>query len=88
LDDQLDSPALAGPDRLSLVGRQWALIERCYRGERPRGLSDEEMLLAELIQTDRHPNSGLQAHIRRMTAVMAFDAERRGRLISEVGLAG
>jgi phytoene/squalene synthetase len=39
--------------------------------------------LVALIQGDREKNSGLQAYIRNMMAVMDFDARRRGRLISQ-----
>lgn len=88
LDDQLDRPILDAAGRRSLISRQWRLIERCYRGEKPPDLSAEETMLAELIRTDGQPNSGLQAYIRRMMAILAFDAERRGRLISGVELAG
>ncbi|HET9109262.1 MAG TPA: squalene/phytoene synthase family protein, partial [Ktedonobacterales bacterium] len=60
-----------------------ALVERGYRDEWPDDLTDEEQLLAELIQGDDEDDSGLQSYIRNMMAVMAFDANRRGRLISE-----
>jgi phytoene/squalene synthetase len=40
-------------------------------------------MLADLIRGDREKNSGLQSYIRNMMAVMVFDAERRGRLISQ-----
>ncbi len=88
LDDRLDGGQMEKAERRDFVRRQWTLIESCYCGERPRGLSDEEALLVDLIRCDRQPNSGLQAYIRRMMAIMAFDAERRGRLISNVELAG
>jgi phytoene/squalene synthetase len=88
LDDQLDRNALDRTEPRALVRGQWALVERCYLGEEPSGLSDQEMLLVELIRSDRQPDSGLQTYIRRMMAIMAFDAERRGRLISGVELAG
>jgi phytoene/squalene synthetase len=44
-------------------------------------------MLVELVQGDREKNSGLHAYLRNMMAVMAFDAERRGRLISKAELA-
>jgi len=83
LDDQLDQPESRELKRIAFVERQKDLMERLYRGETPRGLSDEERLLAELIQNDREKNSGLQSYIRNMMAVMVFDACRRGRLISQ-----
>ena len=86
LDDRLDQSGMEKPDRLVLVERQGTLLDRCYRGEWPRRLSDEEAMLVELVQGDREKNSGLHAYLRNMMAVMAFDAERRGRLISKAEL--
>ena len=83
MDDQLDHDGMDEPGRLAFVERQKAIIERCYRGERLSRLTDEEHLAADLIRRDRGENSGLQAYIRNMTAVMAFDAGRRGRLVSQ-----
>jgi len=40
-------------------------------------------LVVDLIRSDRAENSGLRTYIDQMMAVMAFDAERRGRLISQ-----
>lgn len=39
-------------------------------------------MLVSLVEGDREPDSGLQSYIRHMIWVMAFDAERGGRLIS------
>jgi phytoene/squalene synthetase len=39
-----------------------------------------------LIKHDPEKNSGVQAYIRRMMQVMAFDADRRGRLITQTQL--
>jgi len=38
-------------------------------------------MLVELIRNDTEKNSGLHSYLFNMMAVMAFDAERRGRLI-------
>jgi phytoene/squalene synthetase len=73
-------------ERINFVERQTALIDRSYRGEWLPHLTDEETMLFDLIQSDRRKNSGLQLYIRNMLAVMAFDAERRGRLISQAEL--
>ena len=40
-------------------------------------------MLLDLIRRDRVPDSGLQAYIRNMMAVIAFDAQRRGQLIAQ-----
>jgi phytoene/squalene synthetase len=86
VDDYLDQEAITKPQRQAFVRRQQALMERCYRGEPLPRLADEERMLVDLIDKDFQKNSGLQAYIRNMMAVMAFDAERRGRLISQAEL--
>jgi len=83
VDDWLDQETRPRTERLAFVERQQALLDGCYRGEPLADLTPEESLLADLIQRDTHKNSGLQAYIRYMMAVMAFDADRRGRLISQ-----
>lgn len=86
LDDRLDQGDMERLERIKFVEGQEALISNCYRGEPPRHPTREERMLVELIQGDVEKNSGLQAYIRNMMAVMAFDAERRGRLISQAEL--
>ena len=44
-------------------------------------------MLVDLIRGDREPSSGLHSYVRHMMAVLVFDAERRGRLISAIDLA-
>src|ERR1051325_1628040 len=43
-------------------------------------------MLVALVQKDHGKNSGLQCYLRNMMAVMSFDADRRGRLISQMEL--
>jgi len=86
VDDRLDGDGLSAAERMAFVERQCALVERCYRGDWPQTVREEERLLVELIRSDRTPDSGLRSYIYHMMAVMAFDADRRGRLVSEVEL--
>jgi phytoene/squalene synthetase len=86
VDDRLDQDALDQPARIAFVERQQTLVDRCYRGDWPRHLSDEEALLVDLIRSDMEPSSGLQIYIRQMMAVMAFDTQRRGQLVSAAAL--
>jgi hypothetical protein len=83
LDDWLDQEPRPRTERMAFVKRQQALIDSCAHGDPPADLTAEECLLADLIQRDREKNSGLQAYIGNMMAVMAFDADRRGQLISQ-----
>ena len=82
VDDWLDEPKRQRTERLEFLKRQTTLIEACYRGETIPGALPQESLVVELIRADGRENSGLRSYIRNMMAVMAFDAERRGRLIS------
>ncbi|MBN1122936.1 MAG: squalene/phytoene synthase family protein [Anaerolineae bacterium] len=83
VDDLIDESGMDAAGRIAFVERQSSLVERLYRGEQPQDLCTEERLLADLIRHDHEPGSGLQSYICHMMAVMAFDTERRGRLISE-----
>ena len=80
--------AVEASERSAFIRRQKSLLESCYRGELLCEASVEEMMLAELICRDTDKNSGLQSYLRNMMSVMAFDAERRGRLISRAELNG
>jgi phytoene/squalene synthetase len=83
VDDWLDQETRPRRERLAFVKRQQTLMDGCSGGDALVDLTPEEGLLATLIQRDTYKNSGLQAYIRNMMAVMAFDAARRGQLISQ-----
>ena len=88
VDDALDAELSEAetPERRAFVSRQKSLLERCYQGELPRDVNPQEKMLVELIRNDVEKNSGLQIYLRNMMAVMAFDADRRERVISQVEL--
>ncbi|HEX6269119.1 MAG TPA: squalene/phytoene synthase family protein [Anaerolineales bacterium] len=86
VDDVLDAGLSSQSERYAFLRRQQSLLQRCYQGESPRVADDEETMLIELIRTDIEKDSGLQCYLRNMMAVMAFDAERRGRLVSHAEL--
>jgi phytoene/squalene synthetase len=83
VDDILDAETGSRAERSAFANRQKALLERCYQGEPAGEVTPEEAMLVELVQGDTEPNSGLRAYLRNMMAVMTFDADRRGRLISQ-----
>lgn len=89
VDDQLDENGLSGRDRRAFLARQQALIDCCHQGDGTHlcayapDPTPEERMVVELIHTDQEPASGLRSYIQNMLAVMAFDAERQGRLISQ-----
>lgn len=86
VDDTLDADSGTSAGRSAFLVRQQELLEACYRREPLEALSAEEQMLAALVRQDREPQSGLQAYLRNMMAVMAFDAGRRGRVISQAEL--
>jgi hypothetical protein len=88
VDDWLDAPARQKSDRLAFVRRQASLIDSCYQGHAIQAAAPQEEMLVALVNRDGDGHSGLQSYIHNMMAVMAFDAERRGRLISQRELAG
>jgi phytoene/squalene synthetase len=83
VDDRLDVEMLPRSKRVAFVLNQRELMERCYLGDPPSRIVPEERLLVDLIRTDHQVSTGLQAYIRNMMAVMAFDADRRGRWIQQ-----
>lgn len=83
VDDWLDIETRTRSQRLSFIHRQQQLADSCYQANIPSHLSPEEHLLVELVRNNPQRASGLEIYIRNMMAVMAFDAERRGRLITE-----
>jgi phytoene/squalene synthetase len=83
VDDILDAELGSEGERCAFVDRQKTLMERCYRGAFECDATAEEQMLIELVRSDIETNSGLRCYLYNMMAVMAFDAARRGRLISQ-----
>ena len=88
VDDVLDAETGQRSEKIAFVNRQKSLLEACYRGDIPESLSAEEWMLVDLVRDDTEKNSGLQSYLRNMMAVMVFDAERRGQVISQAELFG
>ena len=86
VDDYLDAETGTLAGRIAFLRRQQDLLDACYRGSAPAGVSADEQMLVDLVRHDREENSGLQSYLRNMMAIMAFDVERRGRLISQAEL--
>lgn len=72
--------------RGAFLRQQQSLLESCLHREAPESASRQERMLIELVRHDAEKNSGLQLYLRNMMKVMAFDAGRRGRLISQAEL--
>jgi phytoene/squalene synthetase len=82
VDDRLDQVGADQTESLAFIDRQKRLLDACYQGEALIGLGQEEAMLVDLLRGDRAAASGLRTYFYKMMAVMGFDAERRGRLIS------
>jgi len=86
VDDILDTESNHADETLersAFIQRQKSLLESCYQRESIPDASTQEQMLIDLVQRDTEKNSGLQSYLRNMMAVMTFDAERRGRVISQ-----
>lgn len=81
VDDTLDAPGRARPHNLAFLARQQDLLARLQAGEPLHDLTAEERMLADLLRGRGDDHPGLRSYLVHMMAVMAFDAERRGRLI-------
>lgn len=88
VDDALDAESGTRLEKLAFADRQRTLLEACYRGEVPEGVSAEEQMLIDLVSHDDEKYSGLQTYLRKMMAVMEFDARRRHRIVSQAELSG
>ena len=87
LDDILDCDEDAKQGKIEFLIRQQTILEACYQGNLPGNVIAEEQMLVDLIHNDGVKNSGLQIYLRNMMAVMSFDVERCGRVISDAELA-
>jgi len=85
-DDVVDKTLTTKEERVAFIQGQRSLIEGLYAGHRPADLQAEETLVADLIQHDRGYMSRLRSYIENFLAIIEFDAERKGRRITEAEL--
>lgn len=81
-DDVIDISLQNNTERTAFIARQKMLIENLYQGRLPADLCPEEEMLADLIAHNRGPDSGLRSFIQNFMAVIEFDANRNGRLVT------
>lgn len=86
VDDAIDAGTSSRSERDAFLTRQQTLLEKCYCGELSLEITAEEQMLVDLVRHDPDPDSGLSIYLHNMMAVMVFDADRRGRTISQVEL--
>jgi phytoene/squalene synthetase len=83
VDDTLDAADIQDTERLAFLERQRALYLGLIQGDQLPDLTAEEEMLAELLSGHEKTDDGLCRYLEHMMAVMAFDAGRRGRHISQ-----
>lgn len=86
IDDIVDIECRTQDERLAFIDRQNKLVASLYRGERPNGLIPEEEILVDLIQNDIDKSFRLESFIHNFLAIIEFDAERKGRQITQFEL--
>ncbi len=87
VDDAVDEITQSRAERVAFINRQRELIDRLYRNENPGTLAPEERIIADLVRNDGGASSGLQSFIHNFLAIIEFDAQRKGKFISQAGLA-
>lgn len=90
LDDQVDQRLTSTADRLALVARQRMLLDETVCEQMP--VSAPERLLLSLVDRPdgerRADAAGARLSVVSMLDVMAFDADRRGRPVTQAELDG
>ncbi len=81
-DDQIDLQSIPQTEKFAFLERQQGLLAACCLRQPPGPVSPEEQILVDLVQNDPEIKSGLQVYLNNMMSILAFDLERRGRLIS------
>jgi phytoene/squalene synthetase len=86
VDDILDTEESTKSEKIEFIAHQKKLLDACYRGDFPQGVSREEHMLVDLVHRDKGHHPGLRSYLKNMMAILAFDANRRGELITQVEL--
>ncbi len=87
VDDIIDTDSGSKAEKEAFIARQQALLEASYQGRVMGTFCQEERMLVDLVAGDHEKNSDLHSYLSHMMAVMVFDLERRGRLITHPELA-
>jgi phytoene/squalene synthetase len=82
-DDVIDQECQTRQERLAFIQSQIDLVEQLCRGQRPEGLMPEEEIIADLIDHEPGDACKLRSYIRNFLAILMFDAERKGRFITQ-----
>jgi phytoene/squalene synthetase len=83
VDDLIDIYSTDKSVQEAFIDRQRSLVRSAFATESVPEIQPEERILINLIQHDRGENSLLRSYISGMMDLMAYDAGRKGMLISE-----
>jgi phytoene/squalene synthetase len=86
VDDYIDDVAMSQEERVSFIDRQSLIVSQLYNGNSPKRLDQKETIIRDLIQQNRDPSSGLRSFIDNFLAILKFDAQRKGKLITQADL--
>ena len=86
VDDVVDDLSNSPAERLAFIKRQRRLIDGLYNGHRPEILQNEESMIVDLISNDSGENSRLRSYIENFLEIIEFDADRKGRLVTDAEL--
>jgi phytoene/squalene synthetase len=86
VDDIVDVECVSRVERVAFMNRQLKLAETLYYGVSPVGLGPEEEMLADLIHHDHTNSPLLYSYITNFLAIIAFDADRKGHVITHAEL--
>jgi hypothetical protein len=83
VDDVVDIECQTRKARIAFIQRQKDLVECLYRAGTPTDLTPEEQILVDLIRNDRGECYRLRSYIKNFLKIIEFDAERKGRVITQ-----
>jgi phytoene/squalene synthetase len=82
VDDAVDIHSTDKRQSIDFIQSQQRLIDRCWGGNPPSDLLDEEWMLVDLIREFPDQNGEFAGYFESMMSIIEFDAQRRGRPIS------
>lgn len=82
-DDQVDEPEISKKTYTDFVTRQTKIITAAYKHEPLPPLLPQEKMVVELIKADTQTNSKLKSFITNFWAIIQFDAQRKGTVVSQ-----
>ena len=83
IDDQIDEHLKTVKACTSFMKRQQQIIDAAYGNKKLPKLTDEELMVVELIHDNSTNNPKLKSFIINFVEIIDFDARRKDRVLSE-----